>query len=324
MWINNNLIEKIIKDDQEIPDGFRKGRLKRITKFDKMKLVFPKQEIFDYYIVQNHDFVSSMEHFNLTRSDFRILLNGYKISKDSKQASKNNKYNRTHEQSVEIGKKSSETQKKNYKQKSNEEKEEFSKLRKEQHSTQKFKETISKINKEYRKNLPADVEEQMNKKRSQTLKEFWSDENNKKRTLQKMKDTYNNNKVGRKCRTLSEQKMYDFLVKKFPDLMYDVRVDDRYPFYCDFYIPSKDLFIELNAHPSHGRLPFDRLKFEEYQYYKPNWFDVLSRRDVEKYEMAKSNNLNYIRIYPQATLQENIELNPIQFKDIVILSYNSQ
>lgn len=33
--------------------------------------------------------------------------------------------------------------------------------------------------------------------------------------------------------------------------------DERYPFSCDFYIKSKDLFIELNFHWSHGGRPFN-------------------------------------------------------------------
>ena len=33
---------------------------------------------------------------------------------------------------------------------------------------------------------------------------------------------------------------------------------DRYPFNCDFYIKSKDLFIEYQGHPSHGYCPFNR------------------------------------------------------------------
>ena len=30
----------------------------------------------------------------------------------------------------------------------------------------------------------------------------------------------------------------------------------RYPFRCDFYIPSEDLFIEANLHWTHGGRPF--------------------------------------------------------------------
>ena len=33
--------------------------------------------------------------------------------------------------------------------------------------------------------------------------------------------------------------------------------DQRYPFLCDFYIKSKDLFVEYNGHWTHGKHPFD-------------------------------------------------------------------
>ena len=33
--------------------------------------------------------------------------------------------------------------------------------------------------------------------------------------------------------------------------------DDRYPFLCDFYVKSKDLYIECNYHWTHGKHWFD-------------------------------------------------------------------
>ena len=68
------------------------------------------------------------------------------------------------------------------------------------------------------------------------------------------------NRLARKnqlCRTKAEQKLYETLIKIYSDLQYDVKVNDKYPYYCDFYIPSLALFIELQAHPSHGRLPIN-------------------------------------------------------------------
>ena len=81
--------------------------------------------------------------------------------------------------------------------------------------------------------------------------------------------------------------------------------DDRYPFYCDFYIKNEDLFIELNRHWTHGGHPFDEnneediKKLEEWQkkaltseymqYAIINW----TIRDPLKIKTAKENNLNY-------------------------------
>ena len=33
--------------------------------------------------------------------------------------------------------------------------------------------------------------------------------------------------------------------------------DDRYPFACNFYIPSLDLFIECNYHWTYGGKPYE-------------------------------------------------------------------
>lgn len=81
--------------------------------------------------------------------------------------------------------------------------------------------------------------------------------------------------------------------------------DKRYPFNCDFYIKSRDLFIELNIHSSHGSHWFDannqndvlRLKHLEehsvpsrYQMYKKVWAGT----DVLKREAAQKANLNYL------------------------------
>lgn len=85
--------------------------------------------------------------------------------------------------------------------------------------------------------------------------------------------------------------------------------DERYPFVCDFYIPSEDLFIEYNGSWTHGGHPFNELDLDdisklEYweerskdsKYYKNaiyTWTDL----DVRKQKIAKENNLNYKVIY---------------------------
>ena len=85
--------------------------------------------------------------------------------------------------------------------------------------------------------------------------------------------------------------------------------DNRYPYYCDFYIKEDDLFIELNVHWTHGGRPYDPLnsfcqkqllewqqKAKTSQFYK-NAIDIWTKRDVEKQLCAKEHNLNYKVIY---------------------------
>lgn len=78
-----------------------------------------------------------------------------------------------------------------------------------------------------------------------------------------------------------------------------------YPFACDFYIKSLDLYIEYNGHWTHGNDSFDKnnlehqrilekwkRKSEKSKFYK-NAIYVWTDLDVRKLETFKKNNLNY-------------------------------
>lgn len=84
---------------------------------------------------------------------------------------------------------------------------------------------------------------------------------------------------------------------------------DRYPFRCDFYIPSEDLFIELNLHWTHGGKPYNpededcqkqlqlwQEKAKQSKFYQ-NAIETWTVRDVKKQKIAKENKLNYKVIY---------------------------
>lgn len=74
----------------------------------------------------------------------------------------------------------------------------------------------------------------------------------------------------------------------------------RYPFKCDFYIKSRDLFVELNAHWSHGGHWYTDADFDlvenwklKSEFYK-NAAETFSVRDVNKRKTACDNMLNYL------------------------------
>lgn len=106
-----------------------------------------------------------------------------------------------------------------------------------------------------------------------------------------------------------EELFYKSLLEKYnkDDIIRQYK-DERYPFNCDFYIKSEDLFIELNYHPSHNDHPFDKNNKEDLflldklKEENSNWsnmiIDVWTVRDVKKLEIANKNNLNYIVMYP--------------------------
>lgn len=87
------------------------------------------------------------------------------------------------------------------------------------------------------------------------------------------------------------------------------RDEKRYPFAVDFYIPERDLFIELNGLRSHGRHWYEadremdqktvrtwRKKGEKSQYYR-NALEVWTERDVRKREAAREAQLNYVTLW---------------------------
>lgn len=85
--------------------------------------------------------------------------------------------------------------------------------------------------------------------------------------------------------------------------------EERYPYACDFYIPSEDLFIELNFHWTHGGMLYEennpqcqeKLKeWEEKAKTSKYYLDAIitwTIRDVNKRRCAKKNNLNYLEIF---------------------------
>ena len=105
-----------------------------------------------------------------------------------------------------------------------------------------------------------------------------------------------------------EDKCYELLLTKFNDVKRQYR-DKRYPFNCDFYIPSLDLFIEYNGSHYHHFHVFDenniddinelnRLKqldngHNQYSQIITTW----TKSDPLKLQTAKNNELNYLYFY---------------------------
>ena len=83
--------------------------------------------------------------------------------------------------------------------------------------------------------------------------------------------------------------------------------DERYPFNCDFYVPSLDLFIECNYHWTHGKEPYNennvehqnilRLWKSKNSRFYDNAIETWTKRDVDKLKCFKTNNLNFKIFY---------------------------
>lgn len=105
-----------------------------------------------------------------------------------------------------------------------------------------------------------------------------------------------------------ENEIYEILLTKFKDIIHPYR-SKEYPFNCDFYIPSRNLYIEAHLGWTHNFKPFDKNNVEHIKelellqekaknsdFYKNKiytWTDL----DVRKVNIAKSNKLNWIVFY---------------------------
>lgn len=108
-----------------------------------------------------------------------------------------------------------------------------------------------------------------------------------------------------------EEAFYKILTKKYNDVIRQYK-SEKYPFNCDFYIPSIDTYIEIQGSQFHHFHPFDENDIEDinelerlrnlandaHPQYK-RIIQVWAINDVNKRNIAKENNLNFIEIYPK-------------------------
>lgn len=116
----------------------------------------------------------------------------------------------------------------------------------------------------------------------------------------------------RKNGTFSTSKPEQYIKELLQSVLSDVQCQyrsEQYPFNCDFYIPSLDLYIEYNGTWTHGGRPFDKNdescieqlslwqeKAKTSKFYQTAiyvWTDL----DVRKRQCAIDNNLNYLTFY---------------------------
>ena len=95
-----------------------------------------------------------------------------------------------------------------------------------------------------------------------------------------------------------------FLGYKEEEIKRHYHTDSRYPFDCDFYIESQDLFIEYQGHQTHGDEPFDQNnenhililnKLIDAGYDMSTW----TKRDPRKLKIAIDNKIKLLLIYPK-------------------------
>lgn len=138
----------------------------------------------------------------------------------------------------------------------------------------------------------------------------------KHNTLEAREKQYKTKKKNKSFNTSKQEKeCLELISKIYPDVLVQYR-SEKYPFNCDFYIPSIDTYIEYNGSWTHGGHPFnqddkkdiDTLNFwkekaKSSNFYK-NAIRTWTERDVNKRNYAKSNNLNFYEFYCVNDLKE--------------------
>lgn len=139
---------------------------------------------------------------------------------------------------------------------------------------------------------------------SDDYKQKYSDIQEKRHNSLRRNHSYNTSKA--------EEYFYSKIIEVFPKTKRQYK-SKMYPFYCDFYIPELDVYVELNFNWTHGEHPFniqdekdtDKLKSWTLKARKLNstfykeagetW--IIS--DPYKQAVAKINNLNYYAVYTE-------------------------
>lgn len=105
--------------------------------------------------------------------------------------------------------------------------------------------------------------------------------------------------------SLPEDNLYELLCLYFDvsDVKRQYRSDD-YSYACDFYIKSRNMYVELNVSWTHGGHWYDNTStvdccvLQQWQKKNTAYYDnaitTWTKRDVYKREMAEKNNLNYV------------------------------
>lgn len=142
--------------------------------------------------------------------------------------------------------------------------------------------------------------------REKQLAAMRSKEVNDKRTATKRKNGSFNT-------SLCENRLFEKLAAIFgPDDVFRNYESEQYPFKCDFYIRSRDLYVELNAHWSHGGHWYSDVDLEtvsawrQKSKYYANAAETFSVRDVIKRSRAKESKLNYVVFWKMDLSDANI------------------
>ena len=149
--------------------------------------------------------------------------------------------------------------------------------------------------------------------KSDEYKKLWKNDQWKNNSISKQHETKRHNKSFKQSKL--EDAAYQLLINTYSINNVQRQFNsEKYPFLCDFYITSKDMYIECNFHWTHGGKHFDsncqsdlnKLEYwkSKHTKYYDNAINTWTIRDVQKFNVAFSNNLNYKCFYSMKELKD--------------------
>lgn len=134
-----------------------------------------------------------------------------------------------------------------------------------------------------------------------------------------LEKSYNTKKKNNTFSSSKPEKELEIELRKlFPDLKTQYK-SEVYPFACDYYVPSLDLYIEYNGMWTHGGCFYDEnnednrntlemwKQCSEHSIFYKNAIDGWTHRDILKLNTALKNNLNYIAWFNEEQAYDWIE-----------------
>ena len=146
---------------------------------------------------------------------------------------------------------------------------------------------------------------------------IWKDRESRIRAKSKSQKSMNKNGNNSSL----ENYLEDLFIANHIDYKPQYSLDPRYPFHCDFYLPEKDIFVEINGFWTHQDHWFDENNENDLALLK-SWKEnakihsmyeaairVWTNSDVDKRQCAKNNNLNYVVLWNLEDIKNWIDSN---------------
>ena len=299
--------------------------------------VFDIKELYQYYIVDNHSKKEALAKFNIKSGAFTKVVGHYGIKKPRQLSNVHNKRTCLERYGDPTYNNQEQLRKTNLKKygcenvfQATEIKERASNTKLERYGNtsyvnpNKAKQTcLEKYGVEY----PSQLDSVKEQKRKTCFEHYGveypmqAEEVKAKYDFEAVAEkAFNTKKKNGTTNTSAIQKtLTEILIDKYgKDDVFTEYKESRYPYHCDFYIKSLDLFIELNLYFTHGGHPFTGsqkdLEFLETwkakavgsKFYS-NAIHVWTISDPEKQECAKKNKLNYKMFYTMQEVNDFIE-----------------